>query len=192
MKRFITFTEETTLERLQRERRQRRTAEYKLIPKGTRVLRSVTSDAYYHLACVFTKLDNEDLTFHMNEWRPYEKCPAGAYKKCPYCKQPFFYYEDTSDIMGPAGDCFRNANRWNAQKGEKTDFVCHGTVTNGEGKTFLHAWNESGDTVIDPTTGVRMAKSKYYKLLQVKDVKRYDSTTAIRNQLKFRQHGPWD
>lgn len=101
-------------------------------------------------------------------------------------------HEHTSDIMGPAGDCFKNTNRWNAQKGEKTDFVCHGTVTNGVGKTFAHAWIESGDIVIDPTTGVRMPKSKYYKLLQVKNVKRYDSTTAIRNQIKYRQHGPWD
>lgn len=93
---------------------------------------------------------------------------------------------------GEPGLCFANVNRWNARYGAKTDRVVHGKVTNAEGKTFDHAWIErANDTVVDPTTGVVLSKEKYYALLKAQPEASYDSTTAIRNQIRARHHGPW-
>jgi hypothetical protein len=93
---------------------------------------------------------------------------------------------------GEKGLCFANANRWNARYGAETDRVVHGKVTNAEGKTFDHAWIERANgTVVDPTTGVALSKEKYYALLKAKPEASYDSTTAIRNQIRARHHGPW-
>ncbi len=92
---------------------------------------------------------------------------------------------------GDPGDCFRNANKWNAKYGLKTDKVIHGQVTNVEGKTFAHAWIERGDKVVDPTTGAALSKDKYYELLKAKPESSYSSIEAVRNQIKAGHHGPW-
>jgi hypothetical protein len=105
-----------------------------------------------------------------------------------------FRITDLREAVAPGtpGDCFRNANKWNAREGRDTDFVVHGTVTNGEGRSFVHAWIERGNEVIDPTTGSEMSKSRYYGMLHVRDVTRYTSTEAIRKQIRSGHHGPWE
>lgn len=93
---------------------------------------------------------------------------------------------------GEPGQCFANANRWNARHGADTDTVVHGKVTNIEGKTFDHAWIERADgTVIDPTSGVTVSKPKYYELLDAQPEASYSSTEAVRNQIRAGHHGPW-
>jgi hypothetical protein len=98
---------------------------------------------------------------------------------------------DPSTLKGEPGECFRNVNRWNARHGAKTDLVVHGRITNGEGRTFDHAWIERGDKAIDPTTGVVMERDRYYALLDAKPDSKYTSTQAILNLVRAGHHGPW-
>ena len=92
---------------------------------------------------------------------------------------------------GTKGDCFANANKFNARYGRKTDLVVHGLVTSGSGKRFPHAWIERGNTVLDPTSGAELPREKYYALLDAAPTGKYTSTEAIRNQIKSGHHGPW-
>lgn len=110
--------------------------------------------------------------------------------------------EEASDEMtdkieaGKPGQCYSNV--WNYLNDHvingpsETDFtVVHGKVTNVEGKTFDHAWLETADHVTDPTTGVRMEKDRYYKLLDAKPDAEYSAVQAYGNMARAKHHGPW-
>jgi len=69
--------------------------------------------------------------------------------------------------------------------------VVHGKVTNVEGRRFDHAWVEFKGKVFDPTSNVKMDKSKYYRLLKAKAEASYDSTDALVMSARTRNYGPW-
>lgn len=91
---------------------------------------------------------------------------------------------------GPAGECYRNVVQYASQHPAAT--VVHGTVKFLSGKRGGHAWVEEGAFVVDPTTGVRVAKKRYYKLLAARPVARYDSTRALVLAVRHGHWGPWD
>lgn len=99
---------------------------------------------------------------------------------------------DTTYIgSGIKGDCFQNTYNYVLDNDDNNMIVVHGNVTNFEGKTFPHAWVEEGDTVIDPTTGVKTAKEKYYQLLKAQPEGKYDAIKAIGITIRSKNYGPW-
>jgi hypothetical protein len=90
---------------------------------------------------------------------------------------------------GAQGECFRNAASWVRQHDE-FDLV-HGTVTNGAGRTFDHAWAETPHEVADPTTGVRMDKRQWYGLVHAQPKVKYSAEHAALNMLRTGNLGPW-
>ena len=91
------------------------------------------------------------------------------------------------------GDCFRIAGR-NMIDSEWEDIeLIHGMVTNIEGKTFPHAWNELRGMVIDNSQGkaVSMPVAKYYDLMSVENTAKYSRTEALRQMGRNRHWGPW-
>lgn len=90
---------------------------------------------------------------------------------------------------GPAGQCFSNAARWVREHSDS--ILVHGKVTNAAGRTFDHAWAEDNGDVIDPTTGVRVKKDRWYRLVKAKPEARYTSEQAAINMIRTRNHGPW-
>jgi hypothetical protein len=91
------------------------------------------------------------------------------------------------------GDCFKVAGRNMIDADDESIVLVHGTVTNIEGKTFPHAWNEIGDTVIDNSEnrGISMPTSQYYELMNVQDPVKYERVDAIRTMARNRHWGPW-
>lgn len=92
------------------------------------------------------------------------------------------------------GDCFKVAGR-NMIHSEWDDVeLVHGTVTNIEGKTFLHAWNEHRGMVIDNSQGrpMSMPIKKYYELMQVANPTKYSRLDAIRRMARNKHWGPWE
>lgn len=90
---------------------------------------------------------------------------------------------------GEKGLCFKNAANFASAN---DDFaLVHGKVTNAEGKTFDHAWNEKANTVIDPTTGVQMDKDRWYALVNAKPEARYTDEHALINSIRSKTFGPW-
>lgn len=83
------------------------------------------------------------------------------------------------------GECLRNAFQYAMKNGGE---VVHGTVTNKEGKSFLHAWVEDGDLVIDPTQDLQIEKSRYYKLLNIQNPKTYSVEELGKKLLKDKEY----
>ena len=95
----------------------------------------------------------------------------------------------TNIPAGKKGECFRNAARW-VRQNDDFDLV-HGKITNGEGRTFDHAWAESHKEVADPTTGVKMDKDRWYDLVKAQPEAKYSSEHATVNLLRTGNFGPW-
>lgn len=89
------------------------------------------------------------------------------------------------------GDCFRMAARWAMLN--DADLV-HGLVTNGEGRTFDHAWCEKDGNVIDLTTlgeNKPMEKQKWYSIVNAVPKERYKHNEIARLMIKNKNWGPW-
>ena len=98
--------------------------------------------------------------------------------------------EEAEDIpAGQQGECFRNAASFSRLHEEF--LVVHGKVTNGAGRTFDHAWNETPSTVVDPTTGVKMDKDRWYRLVQAEPEARYTAEQVAILMLRTHNLGPW-
>jgi len=93
--------------------------------------------------------------------------------------------------QGPSGECFKNAKEWAWNNDDGNTFVVHGLVTNIERKTFVHAWVEQGETVIDPTQGISMNKSRYYELVNASPEVKYTPEQILVNSLRNNHWGPW-
>ena len=95
------------------------------------------------------------------------------------------------------GDCFRVAAKWASEQWANHNrdiMVVHGRVTNMEGRSFMHAWCEEGDQVIDLTTlgaDKPMDKEKWYSLTQAEPLATYTAEEAIIKSIKERHWGPW-
>lgn len=70
--------------------------------------------------------------------------------------------------------------------------VCIGTGPTNNGKPFGHAWIENQITVIDGGRGVTLSKVVYYKLGQIRNVKRFTWEQAQKRALKYKHYGPWN
>ena len=98
---------------------------------------------------------------------------------------------DTAEAIpaGKQGECFRNAMRWARQ--HDYDLV-HGKVTNGVGKTFDHAWAENTKDVVDPTTGVRMEKGRWYDTVHAQPEARIQPRAGDGQHAADQEHGTVD
>ena len=99
-----------------------------------------------------------------------------------------------NDILienGEEGNCFMNVVHYAIKECDiKNCSIIHGKVTS-QGKTIDHAWIEEGDYAIDPTTGVKTLKSKYYSILNpVVDVV-YKLPEALKLMRTFKNYGTW-
>ena len=93
---------------------------------------------------------------------------------------------------GEPGRCFNNARKWAMDHDEPGTKVVHGTVFFiRTGRRGDHAWVEQGDEVIDPTTGVRMPRQRWYDLMQAKPDAAYAPEVATINMARTGHQGPW-
>lgn len=97
----------------------------------------------------------------------------------------------------PQGLCFQNVFTFlkargglSARVNGKANIV-HGLATNIEGLSFMHAWIEEGETVIDPTQGVSNPKKRVYELLKIKKVTVYTYEEALIKAVQAGHYGPW-
>lgn len=75
------------------------------------------------------------------------------------------------------GLCLLHARREVTRLADMGESVLYtqGNVTNPyDGKTFMHAWAEVGNEVIDPTIDLKISKEKYYKTFSPKNVIRIE------------------
>lgn len=92
----------------------------------------------------------------------------------------------------PDGHCYSNSWRYaSSHEIPGRTFVVHGRVTNIECKRFGHAWVEIDDDVIDPTTGVKMKKDLFYRLLDAVVDAIYTPEQAMINTIRIGNSGPW-
>ena len=103
------------------------------------------------------------------------------------------------------GDCFMANGEWIVNhyphiKTSKETFLCHGMVTGakgskGEGLTFIHAWIEIKDDVLDCSNKKQITLPKellYSKGRIIKDtVRRYSPDQALDLMCKNETYGPW-
>lgn len=89
------------------------------------------------------------------------------------------------------GDCFQNVQDYVLDNDSPTLIVVHGKVTNKENKVLAHAWIEDGDIVLDPTTGIKTTKEKYYRALKAVPENKYNPMDAIKIRFKTGNYGPW-
>jgi hypothetical protein len=121
--------------------------------------------------------------------------PIHEYNQChgpedgKFCSDPAPAGGAKAIPAGEQGECFRNASQF--VRAHEDFALVHGKVTNGEGKTFDHAWTESKTEVADPTTGVQMAKDRWYRLVKAQPEAKYTAEHAAINMLRTRNHGPW-
>lgn len=94
------------------------------------------------------------------------------------------------DIKTPCGHCYEDSYQF--IKNNKDWELVHGTVTNGEGKTFPHAWAEKSGQVYDPSTDVTLSADEYYKMLKAKDIKKYKYHDMLVKSVKSGHYGPWE
>lgn len=101
----------------------------------------------------------------------------------------------------PKGDGFEAAlNHFQRlhDDGEPDLSLCHGMVTNGERRSFAHAWIEkagANDIYVIDFSNHRLCittKTRYYRLLTVTNVARYGLKEALIQSLKHQNFGPWD
>ena len=108
---------------------------------------------------------------------------------------------EAKDIKA-CGDCFQAAAR-NMLHGTDDDVTLVHAYVSGQGKLqgrrFMHAWNEQGNTVIDNSNGrnIRMPREIYYAIGNVdptdpEQFRRYDRLEAVRHMGRSRHYGPWD
>ena len=99
----------------------------------------------------------------------------------------------------PAGECYRNVVQYLKARvvGVKSSaLIVHGSIlsiSTGRRKRILHAWIEmvhEGD-VIDPTQGVTINRTAYYRLVGAKVDARYTLEQAMILSLRNRNWGPW-
>jgi hypothetical protein len=113
-----------------------------------------------------------------------------------------------ADVMTEAkdikacGDCFQAAARNMLNRGDDDMSLVHAYVSGQgklQGRRFLHAWNEQGDTVIDNSNGrnIRLPREIYYAIGNIDPTdsaqyRRYDRQEAVRHMARSRHYGPWD
>ena len=71
--------------------------------------------------------------------------------------------------------------------------LCHGTVTNAQGKAMGHCWLEHGGYAYDFSNGnyFRMEVDEFRRLTQARDVSVYTSQEVSVNILTHGHLGPW-
>ena len=106
-----------------------------------------------------------------------------------FCSDPAAVGGAKDIPAGERGECFRNASQF--VRAHEDFALVHGKVTNGDGQTFDHAWAESKTEVADPTTGVQMAKDRWYALVKAQPEAKYSAEHAALNMVRTRNHGPW-
>lgn len=99
--------------------------------------------------------------------------------------------ESPKDIENVCGDCFNQARKWALHHDDGKTNVVHGKITNAEQKTFDHAWVEQKGNVIDPSTGAKVEKEKWYAWLHAKPEAIYTATQASVNMVRSGNQGPW-
>jgi hypothetical protein len=94
-------------------------------------------------------------------------------------------------IFESLGDCFKAA--WKHQRANPHHALVHADVVGDDGRTFPHAWTEHGEHVHDVSNGQHhvVPKAAYYERAQAKNVRRYDSKTALKTGLQSKHFGPW-
>lgn len=100
------------------------------------------------------------------------------------------------------GDCFQAAARNMLNRSDDDISLVHAYVSGQgklQGRRFLHAWNEQGDTVIDNSNGrnIRLPREIYYAIGNIDPTdsaqyRRYDRQEAVRHMARSRHYGPWD
>jgi hypothetical protein len=105
-----------------------------------------------------------------------------------------------ADECYPQGKCYMNAIKFASENDEDTFGnskglrVVHGKVTNAEGKTFDHAWVESGEyagTLYDPTQDVTMGANLWYTMTSALPEARYTVDQAQIMTIRTGTGGPW-
>lgn len=97
----------------------------------------------------------------------------------------------------PKGNCYEVHFRFfrdNLDRDEQRVWrLCHGTVTNGEGKSFGHCWLEHDGFALDLSNGnsFKIKASEYRERLHARDVTEYTSQEMAINMVRQRHYGPW-
>lgn len=90
------------------------------------------------------------------------------------------------------GNCFKNVIQWvTRNEGINDSVIVHGKVTNHTKNVIDHAWIEMGNSVIDPTVGVKMDKIEYYAITKAEADSKYSSEQALINAIRSKNGGPW-
>ena len=87
------------------------------------------------------------------------------------------------------GECYRNSWKWTVDN--HSGFIVQGHVVSPTEGKIRHSWVEVGDDVVDPTTGIRVDRERWYQLTGAEPDIAFTPEQYSVHMAKTGNHGPW-